>query len=73
MSRNHNKINYGYYAALQDVLVILAECKHFLGDDRESLSLYRQSYYICKAIGNEKNGAIVLGNIKKYFGVEIED
>ena len=66
-------INYGYYAILPELIAMLAECKHFLGKDKESMSLYRQSYYIYKAIGNERNIAVVLKDVKQYFGVEIED
>ena len=65
-------VNYGHYTVLPKIIMILAECKHFLGEDKESLSLYRQSYYICKAIGNEQISAAVLKDAKQYFNIDIE-
>ena len=66
-------INYGYYFNLPGLLAALAECKRLLGYDKESLSLYYQSYYICKAIGNEQGRAVVYEDLKQYFGIKIED
>ena len=66
-------INYGHYSNLPGLLAALAECKRLLGYDKESLSLYYQSYYICKAIGKEQGRAVVREDLKKYFAIKIED
>ena len=66
-------INYGHYTNLPELLSVLAECKHFLGDDKESMSLYRQSYYLCKILANERGIIVVQKEFKQYFGEEIKD
>ncbi len=57
---------------LPGLLAILAECKHYLGDDRESEQLFRQAYYIYIAIGNEHNRKILVRDARKSLGIELE-
>lgn len=48
-------IERGHYQFLPGLLAIEAECAYILGDRDRNIELYRQAYYIYKAIGDERN------------------
>lgn len=60
-------VKYGQYRSLPSTISIIAECYYFLGNNEKSKELYRQAYYLYKAIGNEKSLKIIEMDIKKYF------
>lgn len=66
-------VNYGHYSELPSLLAVIAECRHFLGEDTESMSLYHQVYYLCRAIGNESGREIAQAEFKQYFHKAITD
>lgn len=59
---------YGQYRMLAPTIAIIAECNHFLGDDSKSKEYYRQSYYIYKAVDDERGARVITAEAKKYFG-----
>lgn len=59
---------YGQYRYLAPTIAIIAECNHFLGDDSKSKEYYRQSYYIYKAVDDERGARVITAEAKKYFG-----
>lgn len=61
---------YGQYYTLPSAIALIAECYHFLGKDDQSKDLYRQAYYVYKAIGNARGVSVVEKETKKYFGEE---
>lgn len=66
-------INYGSYLSLPGLLAIKAEAYHFLEQDHKSRDLYRQSYYLYKAIGDESNRECICADAKKYLGLVFDD
>lgn len=66
-------IKYGHFQLLSGCIEIYAECNHFLGNDAESTKAYRQAYYICQAIGWQKDLEITKQEAKKYLGLEFSD
>ena len=65
-------IQYGHSKELPRCLEIEAECRHFMGDDKNSRELYYQSYYLCKVIGYQVGLDVVIKEAKEYLGVEFE-
>ena len=65
-------IQYGHYQVLPACLEIEAECRHFMGDDKNSRELYYQSYYLCKVIDYQVGLDILKQEAKEYLGVEFE-
>lgn len=59
---------YGQYHTLPATIALIAECHHFLGEDNKSKDYYRQSYYIYKAIGDQRGAGVITAESKKYFG-----
>lgn len=59
---------YGQYHMLAPTIALIAECNHFLGDDSKSKEYYRQSYYIYKAVDDERGARVITAEAKKYFG-----
>lgn len=59
---------YGQYRYLAPTIAIIAECNHFWGDDSKSKEYYRQSYYIYKAVDDERGARVITAEAKKYFG-----
>lgn len=59
---------YGQYRYLAPTIAIIAECNHFFGDDSKSKEYYRQSYYIYKAVDDERGARVITAEAKKYFG-----
>lgn len=56
---------------LPALLAIMAECRHFLGDDQESEQLFRQAYYLYAAIGNEHNREHLIRDAKKCLDIDL--
>ena len=65
-------IQYGHYRFLPSCLEIEAECRHFMGDDKNSRELYHQSYYLCKVIDYQVGLKIIKKEAKEYLGIELE-
>ena len=65
-------IQYGHYRFLPSCLEIEAECRHFMGDDKNSRELYHQSYYLCKVIDYQIGLKIIKKEAKEYLGIELE-
>ena len=65
-------IQYGHYRFLPSCLEIEAECRHFMGDDKNSRELYHQSYYLCKVIDYQVGLKIIKKEAKEYLGMELE-
>ena len=66
-------IKYGHYQYLPGCIEIYGECCYFLGRIEESRKAYRQAYYICEAIGEQKNLQVIVEEAKKYLNMEFED
>lgn len=64
-------IDYGVYTVLPDILMILAECHYHQGNHEKSAELYRQAYYLYKAIEDESNLAILRVEAKDFLGLEL--
>lgn len=62
----------GNYFTLSDLLSVLAECYHFLGEDEKSKDYYFQTYYLGKAVGDEYNIANTIKEAREYIGLEFE-
>jgi transcriptional regulator with XRE-family HTH domain len=65
-------LKYGHYQYLSECLEVEAECAHFMGDDKKSEKLYRQSYYLCQVIDYPVGLQIVKKEAKEYLGIEFE-
>ena len=65
-------IDYGVYTFLPDILMILAECHYHQGNHKKSTELYRQAYYLYKAIEDESNLAILRVEAKDFLGLELD-
>ena len=45
----------GRYQLLPEIIGLMAECYHFLGNDNKSRDLFYQAYYLMKVFGNNNN------------------
>ena len=63
-------IKYGHYQYLPGCIEIYGECCYFLGRIEESRKAYRQAYYICEAIGEQRNLQVTAEEAKKYLNME---
>ncbi len=61
-------VQYGQYRTLPATIALIAECYHFLGEDNKSKDYYQQSYYLYKAIGDQRGVKVISDEAKKYFG-----
>lgn len=66
-------IKYGHYQYLPGCIEIYGECCYFLGRIEESRKAYRQAYYICEAIGEQRNLQVTAEEAKKYLNMEFGD
>jgi len=48
-------IKYSAYVNLPGYLMILAECEHRNGNDDQCKELLKETYYLCKIIGDDAN------------------
>lgn len=63
-------VDYGVYTSLARILMVLAECHFHLGNQAESTELYKQAFYIFKAIGDENNLEIITAEAKENLMLE---
>lgn len=54
------------------LLHILAECRHYLGNDTESRELYLQAYYFYKACGENRDLNLLKQDVKEQLGLDLE-
>ena len=66
-------IQYGHYQFLPNCLEIEAECRHFMGDDKNSKEIYYQSYYLCKVIGYQIGLEVVKKEAKEYLNIDFSN
>lgn len=64
-------IKYSAYLKLPGYLMILAECEHRNGNDDKCKELLKETYYLCKIIGDDANGKIIEDGFMEYYGVKI--
>lgn len=65
-------IDYGPYATLPGVLMVMAECHYHLGRREESAELYKQAYYLFKVLEDNYNLGIIVQEAKEFLGLELE-
>ena len=63
-------IKYGYYLFLPELIHIVAECQYHLGNTEQSKTLYTQSYYVYRSIGDQHNCAILQKEALEFLGLE---
>lgn len=64
-------IKYSAYLKLPGYLMILAECEHRNGNDDKCKELLKETYYLCKIIGDDANEKIIEDGFMEYYGVKI--
>lgn len=62
----------GHHLSLPGLLSVMAESHYFLGNYTRSKYLYYQSYYLCKAFGDERNAKLTQRDAKEYLNLEFE-
>lgn len=60
-------VKFGHYQFLPGIIHIMAECYHFAGNDKKSLALFHQAYYIYLAIDNTADRKQLMASVKEYF------
>lgn len=65
-------LNYGHYLSLPGLLEVKAECYFFLEEKEVSKDLYRQAYYLSKALGDESSQKLIRMEAEKYCGITFE-
>lgn len=65
-------IQYSFYMLLPHCVSIAAECSHFLGQNEESVSLYRQVYYFYKALGLPAHQDFIRREAKNYLDLDLD-
>lgn len=65
-------INYGNYHILPVLLHVLAECYYRTDKCEKSADLYRQAYYLYKAIGDDHNRAILESEAKEFLNLSFQ-
>lgn len=61
-------VQYGQYYYLPSTIALIAECYHFLNQDKKSKKYYKQAFYLFEAINNKRGAEIIKSEIKEYFG-----
>ena len=64
-------IEYGHYQFFPGLLHIMAECQHFLGNDKESIRLYKQAYHLYQVFKNAINCCILQEEVSKYHHIDL--
>lgn len=59
--------NFGHYEFLGGLTHTLAECYHFLGDNKKSVSLFLQAYSFYQFTGNQKGVELLQEDARAYF------
>lgn len=65
-------VNCCTYQLLPGFLHILAECYHFLGEDRKSADFYIHAYHLHKVFKNESDLRILVDEARKYLGLVLD-
>jgi len=60
-------INYGIYQHLPGFIIILAECEHQFDNIAKSKELFKEAYYLCRAIGDKANEKIITDGYRDYY------
>lgn len=61
-------LKYGHYLCLPELLHVLAQCYHFLGNREESLNFYNQAYCVYLATGNDALCETLRAEVWEYDG-----
>ncbi len=64
-------VEHGYYQSLSGLLSAMATAKYHLGDREESESLFMQSLYIFKAIGDRSHYESTRQNMEMLLGISV--
>lgn len=62
-------LDYGFCQSLPGLLAVMAECRHVMGEYRQSKELYCQAYYLFKETGNASGLADVKEEAAKRLGL----
>ncbi len=62
-------LNYGFCQPLPSLLAVMAVCRHAMGEDEQSKSLFCQAYYLYKETGNASGLAAVEEEAAKQLGL----
>lgn len=62
-------LDHGHYLSLPGLLEVMAECYYHLGEKEQSRDLYYQAYYLCKAIDDRRNLAVIREEAHSYLGI----
>lgn len=64
--------DYGLYQHLPGFVIILAECEYNLDNNSaKSEELFKEAYYLCRAIDDTANKKIVIKALQDYFNLEM--
>lgn len=63
-------VRYGHYQFLPGLIHIMAECHHFLGNDKESAFLYHRAYHLYQELQHERNCDILREDAKKQLNID---
>lgn len=66
-------IMYRNYQMLPRIFHVMACTCHDMGRHVESQKFYRQAYYLCRSIKDEKNLKSLLDDAKRHYNLEFED
>lgn len=58
-------IECGHYLFFPELLAVMAEAESFLGNAKDSEELYKQAFYMAKAIGHERNAQMIFEQMKR--------
>lgn len=58
---------FGHYQLLGGLTHVLAECRHFLGQDKESIDLFQQAYCFYRFVGDDDGVARLHTDVNTYF------
>lgn len=64
-------IKYGHYQFLAGIIHIKALCYCDIGDSEGGEELFRQSYYLYKAVGNEKGAALLQADAVERYRIKL--
>jgi len=65
-------VNYGYYSSLPSILAVMAMNHYRLGHREESMELYRQAFYLYKALDEDGNREIIQAEARELLGMILE-
>lgn len=65
-------VNYGYYSSLPSILAVMAKNHFHLGHRKESMELYKQAFYLYKALDEDGNREIIQDEARELLGLILE-